>query len=76
MEGPRSDRSKVPTAYPRPGNLVRPGRPARSGIHPGGYAPGSTRERTTVEIALTSDAAALIRRKGGTVALDFVRGVS
>ena len=30
----------------------------------------------TVEIALTSDAAALIRRKGGTVALDFVRGVS
>ena len=55
---------------------MRPGRPARSGIHPGGYAPGSTRERTTVEIALTSDAAALIRRKGGTVALDFVRGVS
>jgi hypothetical protein len=29
-----------------------------------------------VEIDLTPDAAALIRRKGGTVALDFVRGAS
>lgn len=29
-----------------------------------------------MELELTSDAAAVIRRKGGTVALDFVRGAS
>jgi hypothetical protein len=29
-----------------------------------------------MDIELTPDAAAIIRRKGGTVALDFVRGAS